>query len=52
MTSCKLSPEYKKLYVKNVGEILVKNNGNQKFYSPTQVKKASSQNKYNVDWHC
>ncbi|PCK00585.1 MAG: hypothetical protein COA45_02075 [Zetaproteobacteria bacterium] len=52
MISCTLDPEDKKLFGKEIGEILVKNHGQKKFYSPAQVKKASSQSKYDVDWYC
>jgi len=38
MASCKLAPEDKKAYGKEVGEILVKNHGKKKFYSPEEAK--------------
>jgi len=50
MTLCSLAPEDKKAYGKEVGEILIKNYGKKKYYTPAQVKKASEQSKY--DWHC
>lgn len=52
MTSCALPPADKKAYGKSVGEELVKTFGKKKYYSPEQVKKASSQTKYDIDWHC
>lgn len=52
MTSCALPPTDKKAYGKAVGEELVKNYGKKKYYSPEEVKKASSQTKYDIDWHC
>jgi hypothetical protein len=42
----------KKAYVKSVGEILVKEHGKKKFYTPKQVKKASSNSKYDIDLVC
>jgi hypothetical protein len=47
-----LAPTDKKAYAKEVGEILVRNYGKKKFYSPEQVTKASSQSRYDIDWHC
>ena len=52
MTVCALSPSDKKLYGKEVGEILVRRYGKKKYYSPAQVKGASAKSKYNIDWHC
>lgn len=52
MKGCSLSPTDKKAYAEDVGRILVRTHGKQKFYTPTQVKKASSQTRYSVDWHC
>jgi hypothetical protein len=52
MESSQLSAIDRKAYVTDVGEILVKNHGKKKFYSPEQVKNASKQTKYEVDWHC
>lgn len=52
MNSCALSPTDKKAYAKDVGQILVHKYGKQKFYTPRQVKQASSQSRYTVDWHC
>ncbi len=52
MTSCTLAPTDKKAYGKSVGEILARNCGKKKYYTPEQVKAASSQSKYNIDWHC
>jgi hypothetical protein len=52
MGSCSLAPADKKAYGKEVGEILIRNHGKKQFYSPEQVKKASSQTRYGVDFHC
>jgi hypothetical protein len=52
MTSCSSAPTDKKAYGKAVGEILLKNYGKRRFYSPKQVKTASYKSKYGVDWHC
>jgi len=52
MASCELAPEDKKAYGKEVGEILVKNHGKKKFYSPEEVKTASSHSRFAMDWHC
>jgi len=52
MTSCALAPTDKKAYGKAVGEILVRKHGKRKYYSPQQVKQASAQSRYNVDWDC
>lgn len=52
MTVCTLSIEDKKLYGKEIGEILVKNHGQKKFYSSKQVKVAADQSMYAVDWYC
>lgn len=52
MTTCTLSPKDKKEYARDVGRILVKRHGKQKYYSPHRVKKASNDTKYAVDWHC
>ena len=52
MAPCELAPEDKKAYGKEVGEILVKNHGKKKFYSPKEVKTASSQSQFAMDWHC
>lgn len=52
MTACTLAPTDKKRYGKEVGEILVKEYGKNKYYTPEQVKKASSRSKYDIDWHC
>jgi len=52
MESCAFAPTDKKAYAKDVGEILVRKHGKKKFYSPEQVKKASAQSRYDIDWHC
>ena len=52
MSALESSPTYRKLYGKAVGEILVKEHGKKEYYTPAQVKSASSRTKYNVDWHC
>ena len=52
MESSQLTSVDRKSYVAAVGEILVKNHGKKKFYSPEQVKKASKRTKYDADWHC
>ena len=52
MTACTLSPPDKKAYGKKVGEILVGRYGKKKFYSPEQVRKASAESRFDVDWHC
>jgi len=52
MTTCTLSPADKKTYAIDVAKILVEKHGKQKSYSPLQVKKASQQTKYELDWHC
>ncbi len=52
MNSCALSPTDKKAYAKDVGHILVRKHGKQKFYTPNQVKRASADTRYAVDWHC
>ena len=50
--------DLRKDYVAHVGEILVRNHGKQPFYSPEDVKTASSQvsdssKDYSfIDWHC
>ncbi len=52
MAACPLSPPDKKRYGKAVGEILVRKHGKRKYYSPEQVKKASEESRYGLDWHC
>lgn len=52
MNSNTLSPIDKKSYAKDVGKLLVRKHGKKKFYSPDQVKKASFESKYTIDWHC
>ena len=52
MASCELTSEDKKAYGKEVGEILVKNHGKKEFYSPEEVKTASSRSRFAMDWHC
>jgi hypothetical protein len=52
MTLCSLAPADKKSYARDIGEILFRTYGKKKFYSPEQVKRASSQSRYNIDWHC
>jgi hypothetical protein len=39
-------------YVREVAEILVRKHGKKKYYTPAQVKKASAQSRFDVDWHC
>jgi len=52
MISCNLAPADKKAYGKAVGEILVKDYGKKKYYSPKEVKRASSNSQYPIDWDC
>lgn len=50
--SCFKSPEDKKAYVSEVGQILVKDYGKKKYYSPKEVRSASAKSSYNFDFHC
>ncbi|MDX2465618.1 MAG: hypothetical protein QNK31_14040 [Porticoccus sp.] len=52
MAACALSLTDKKRYGKDVGENLVRRYGKKKYYSPAQVKGASTNSKYDIDWHC
>ena len=52
MTTLALSPSEKKAYGIEVGQILVRDYGKQKFYSSKQVQNASRQSKQSIDWHC
>lgn len=52
MESTTMTLAERKGYVRKVGEILVHSHGKQNYYSPDQVKKASAQSRYEVDWHC
>ena len=47
-----LSKLQKKDYAKQVGDVLVKNYGKQKYYKPAQIKYASRKTSYDIDWHC
>ena len=52
MTVLALSPSEKKAHGKEVGEILVRDYGQKKYYSCAHVKKASQEAKHGFDWHC
>ena len=52
MQTCTLSPSDKKAYARDVGKILVRKYGKKKFYKPEQVRRASKETNYDIDWHC
>ncbi len=47
-----LADQDKQLYVKEVGEYLVRHHGQQNVYTPEQVKQASDKSRFGVDWAC
>lgn len=47
-----LSVSEKKQYAQDVGGILVRKYGRQKYYSPHRVTQASKETKWGIDWHC
>ena len=53
-TSCEPAPQNKKEFISDIGEILVKDNGKKKYYSPEEVKKAHRKSKWYdyVDLSC
>lgn len=53
-TSCEPSPKNKREYIAEIGEILVKDNGKKKYYSPEEVKKAHQKSKWYhyIDFSC
>jgi hypothetical protein len=52
MVARKLTELEKKQYAKDVGKILVKKYGKQKYYSPYRVRQASKETIWGIDWHC
>lgn len=53
-TSCEPAPQNKREFISDIGEILVKDNGKKKYYTPMEVKKAHQKSKWyhNEDWSC
>lgn len=52
MTSCAVAPTDKKAYGKEIGQILVRDYGKQKYYSPQEVKTAAWKSPYATDYSC
>ena len=50
-TSCAKPPKNKKVYAKNIGQILVRNYGKKKYYSILEVQKTTKMVS-SVDWVC
>jgi len=50
--SCTVAPPDKKLYGKQVGEVLVRNYGKKRYYPAVEVKKASLGAGYPLDYSC
>ena len=52
MVAKSLTDHEKKQYAKDVGKILVKKYGKQKYYSTYRVRQASKETIWGIDWHC
>ncbi|WP_162051445.1 hypothetical protein [Pontibacter pamirensis] len=52
-SSCQIEPNDKKGYIKELGNILVREYGKKRFYKPEEVKKAHRQSKWSyMDFSC
>ena len=52
MPACHLEPKDKKAFVGAVGEELVQRHGKQKYYKPSDIRRAAESRGYPVDIHC
>ncbi len=52
MPACHLEPKGKKAFIGAVGEELVRAHGKQKFYKPSQIRRAAENRGYPIDIHC
>ena len=52
MAACHLEPNDKKAFVGAGGEELVRQHGKQKYYKPSEIRRAAESRGYPVDIHC